>query len=900
MRSRNDNDVFAALWGRVVYDPLLPWLRSAQDDGTEPAWWVEDGRVVVEPPGWGGPAGPGHRPALDSGRSSSALAAAELAPLAARLIGRERESELLHEAVRAQRLVTLHGPPGLGKTRLAQHLVADLHPHFRNRIWVDLSGVTDPELVGMQVSVRLGVQQGGESFTRGDRHDNLPFTERLAEKLRDRDLLLVLDNCEHVLDECRALVVALLRRCPSVHVLCTSRVPLDLPDEVGYELEPLSVPSGAEPDVEDVLVASAVRLFLDRVHAVGEILPDHDLRTVAEICKHLEGVPYAIELGAAQVGKAPLTEILERLGSLRRSAERTADARQPVAEAAVAWSYHLLPEAQQLVLRRLAVFRGAFTVDAAVEIGAGDGITEAEAKEALEALLAARLLVKDPYDSTPRFSLLETTRAYAAAQLRRSDDELRVHARLQVRYLRVAEEMEPQLRMADQVELLDHLEGDLANLRAALLFDDAEGALRSLRTICALDRFWITRGLLSEGRVHLDRALAVAVDRTDWRAKGLAVASKLANLSGQFDTARRLAQEASRLAQDLGVPAARALALQQLGIEAHQRGRLMEADLLCRASLRLCREFDDWGGLVMSLNRLGGIAESQGDFSRARSLYEEARDACRASGDVTGLAWSLHWLGRLSVHQGRGGEAKELLEESLLLARRLGYRQQIVLALIGMGTSAYLSGDWTVAETHFLEALAAAASLQDRTSAVVCSAALAELALVRGDLEAANWTLRAHKVDDSQLAGTARAALLASAAHLARASGDHDRSEQLHRRALEWWLQVREYLKVPDHLEELALIAFDRGQMTRAAILLAAAERYRRRMHTPVPPVRGAAVERAADLLCGGEAWERGARLDDEAVFAFALSGNGLTYSGSKETEQLASAVAESSTSWWA
>lgn len=859
MGGRKDNRAFTAMWRRIMSDPLLPRLQTAYARNDVPSWRVRDGRIVVDPPA---------DPALGREPASS-----ELPIPPNELIGRKRECARVQREVLQARLVTLTGLAGVGKTRVALQVANDLDKAFPGgAVWVDLAGTADPEMVIAEVSARLGVQQGSAVFTPGEHQEERLFVQRLADKLRDRSLLLVLDNCEPVLAGCRELIEA-LRSCAEVRILCTSREAIGSEDECVLVLDPLPVPSSHELGVQEALSWDAVALFLERANPEGAWpLRDADVPVVVQICQRLEGVPYAIELAAAKVGVVPLEEILDRLHHLRPTGD-------PPSQATIGWSYHLLSPLQQLLLRRLSVFRGGFGLDAAGLVCAGHGLTRPEVRATLNALLDTSLVFREPYHTPARLGLLETTREYAMSQLATSNEVAHLRASHRAWVRRLTESMEPRLQGPAQVEALDEMELELDNIRAALESSDREGAADRLRIACALQRFWMIRGLLSEGRVHLSRALAAVAEDSREYAWGASVASKLANYDGDLDAARRYAEEGLRGCRAAHDRSGEALALLQLGIEAHQRGRLAEAEMLCVRSLAISRERSNAPAAVLSLYRLGGIAESLGDFERAGAAYEEALATSRSLDDTFGIALSVYWLGRLSAHQGRFGEAKELLEEGLLLSKRLGCRQLTVLNLIGIGTAAYLRGDWALAETHLLEGFQMAHNLEDRTSLLVCVAGLADVELAQGKRDAAARWLAGHEPHDALLGPLARASLLGSQARLAQASGDTGEAVTLHRAALALWHRLRELRHLPEHIEELALIALAGDDRARAATLLAAAHAYRKTLGFPVPHVQRTAVDHARERLRGpGEppeirsAWNAGAAMTVQEALACALS----------------------------
>ena len=640
------------------------------------------------------------------------------------------------------RLLTLTGPGGIGKTRLALRVAAELAAVSTTEVrFVALDALDDPALVAGTVARAFAVRDTGER----------PIPDVVAAAIGDRSLLLVLDNTEH-LPGVGALAALLTDRCPGLRILATGRVPLRLPGERVVRVPPLPLPDlGALPDPEALAANPTVALFRLRARAVNPTfaLTADNAAAVAHLCVRLDGVPLAIELAAARCGMLAPAALLARLDGrlgLLTGGPRDAPPRQRALRDTVAWSYRLLAPEVQTLFRRLAVFGSGFTAEAAEAIageggtgGRGDGQTDGvlPVSIGIAALLDHGLLDEAAgFGTEParrRYRMPETIRAYALERLKATGEEAerrRCHADWGVAF---AERCEPELVGPDQQAWLDCLEGSRDNLRAAFSWLIANGEAESaLRLAGALWRFWAVRGPLTEGQGWLERALALADARgvvsPDARAKVLHHLGNTAFDLGDFPRAR--AHYASGLAirrwqQDRrGV----ASALNGLGLVALMTGALDEARRRHEESLALRRSLSDRPGEALALSNLGDVADAAGDHATAAALHARALAIREAAGDIGHVASSTHNLGAAAFGRGDDADARRRYARALALFEIVGDRAGIAHAKHGLARVAARAGRPRTAAAWEREALALRWAAGDRLGVAECLEGLAALA----------------------------------------------------------------------------------------------------------------------------------------------------------------------------
>jgi predicted ATPase/class 3 adenylate cyclase len=646
-------------------------------------------------------------------------------------IGREREIAEVRGLLSKARLLTLTGPGGAGKTRLALQVAADVLEEFKDGVWlVELAPVADPDLVAQTVASVVKVRE----------QPGRPILDTLRDNLQPKSMLLVLDNCEHLVAACARLADTLLRTCPNLRILATSREALGIAGETSWRVPPLALPDPDHlPALERLTAYAAVRLFIDRAVAV---LPTFTVTNdnapwIAQVCHRLDGIPLAVELAAVRVKGLSVEQIAARLDDRFRiltGGSRTGLPHHQTLRAAIDWSHDLLSDPERVVFRRLAVFAAGSTLEAAEAVCGGDGTDEAEVLDLLLRLVDKSLLMAEEQDGKARYRLLETVHQYAQDRLQESGEVEAVRRRHRDWYMGLAERAEPRLVGGEQAEWFNRLEVEHANLRSALTWSVASGGTEeALRFVGTLWRFWAVRGYFEEGRGWLEAALKGSSDASPaFRAKALNAAGYLALSRGDHRTARSLLEDSLMIQRQLGQQAGVAIALSNLGAVAIQQGDHAAARSLLEEALTIRRQLGDKVDIAVSLNELGGAAVQQNDYTAARSLLEESLTIRRQLGDKAGIAVSLNNLGMVAIQQGDYAVARSLLEESLLLCREVGDRWLNAAALGTMGDLTIAQGELGVARSRYKESLAIYRQLEDKRGIASCLEGLATVAGLEG------------------------------------------------------------------------------------------------------------------------------------------------------------------------
>lgn len=643
-------------------------------------------------------------------------------------IGRAREVARIRDLMLRSdvRLVTLTGPGGTGKSRLGLRVATELLHSLRDgAFYVPLAAVSDPALVVSTIAQTFGVRES----------PGLPPLQALIDELRDQELLLLLDNFEQVLPAARQLA-ELMAQCPHLKVLVTSREILRLSAERDVPIPPLGLPERDPlPPLAELGEYEAIRLFAERAQASSPDfeLSDHNAQLVAEICLRLDGLPLAIELAAARVrNMAPsglLTQLEHRLTVLTEGPVDLPERQQTLRDA-IAWSYDLLGPDEQKLCRRLAVFVGGCTPDAAAAVCDAQADFEADFEKIATSLVDKSLLRREGGRGTGpaqvlalaeqeqvRLSMLETIREYALEQLTASGEEPPVRRFHQTWCVDLCEELEPRIRTQDVKECLDLLEREHGNLRSALgwsLADGGDGAAAALRLGASLWLFWYQHGHLSEGRRWLEDALSAGREASlSLRARALLGAAELARHQHEMERAIELAEEGLAIYRELGEKSGIARALGQLGVMAQFQEKLDRAWDLLEESLKLSREVGDSERTGYALASLGTTAHLREDYDLAKQLYEESLRFSRERGEKGSIATLLMNLGEVAELQGDPSRAASLYRESLSLYHELQIKPAIAYCLENLAELAAKQAHFE----HSAQLFAAAEALREAVGA---------------------------------------------------------------------------------------------------------------------------------------------------------------------------------------
>jgi predicted ATPase/DNA-binding SARP family transcriptional activator len=626
------------------------------------------------------------------------------------------------------RLLTLIGAGGSGKTRLAIQAATDLIDRYADGVWwVELAALSDGGLVGRAVAKTLGVHEVPDQSV----------SQTVADYLADKHLLVVLDNCEHVIEPCAQIAAELLARCPGLQILATSREPLNIAGENLWQVPAFAAPDPAQLALVDLLLQyESLRLFVERAAAVqpGFALTPENARAVAEICQRLDGIPLAIELAAARVKvltveqiAAYLTGALGARFALLTQGSRAAMPRHQTLRATVDWSYALLDEAERTLFRQVAVFHGGFTLDALAQIvdfeGAGarplprrSPSNAPPVLDLLTQLVDKSLVMVEPQPGQNRYRMLETLREYALEQSPDGDEMKRVQRRHAEYFLHLAQQAAPNLSSSQQHSWLGRLEIEHPNLRAALdyLIADADGD-RALRLATALHRFWDYRGYVGEGREWLRKALAIRETAAlEAPARALHAAGWLAYRQGDLGQARQLLDEGLFLFEQAEDEYGIVDILQLLSIIDMDQGDYTAAQQRLEQGLNLARALNYESGIALYLDRLGSLAWDHDRFADAGAFHGESRRINQLLGEDLNVAFQSLAIGDAERMLGNLDAARAYYDECLQIAQTLGHKGLTGAVLKSMGMLAFKQEDYGRARQYGEDALRIFRELGDR------------------------------------------------------------------------------------------------------------------------------------------------------------------------------------------
>ena len=648
---------------------------------------------------WGETPSPRAREALEAAFAESQPRKHNLPEQLTSFIGREKEIEEVGELLAKTRLLTLTGSGGCGKTRLSLQVASRVLDQYRDGVWfVEFAALTDQGLVPNTVAAALGLsEQPGKAID-----------QTLVDYLKPKQLLLVLDNCEHLLLACAQLAEAVLRHCPSVVVLANSREGLAIGGELVYRVPSLSLPNPKEPQTPVSLSHfESVQLFVERAVQVQRAfaVTAQNAQALASVCQRLDGIPLAIELAAARLRSLSVEEIngkLDQRFRLLTGGSRTALPRQQTLRSLIDWSYDLLNEPEQALLCRLAVFSGGWTLESAEVVCAGGVVLEGELLDLLTSICDKNLVVAEQKDRVTRYRFLETVRQYARDRALESGEVEWWRDRHLAHFLSLAEEAEPHVSGLEQQAWMNRLEAEHDNLRAALEWSSSAtgNSEAGLKLAGALWYFWSLRGHAREGRNWLAATLAAGIERqsASVRAKALHAAGCLALVDANTSSVWDLGQESLTIRRELGEWEGVANTLDLLGHVMCSRGDFQASLSFYHESLSIQRELGNQKKVGVALLSLSMLAFAQGDHAHARVLAEESLAIFRQHGSPpTTIAGALRWLGRIAFQQRDYAFAAALAEEGLRLSRELGHQREIAYSLDLLGLLAEHESDYPTA-----------------------------------------------------------------------------------------------------------------------------------------------------------------------------------------------------------
>ncbi len=745
-------------------------------------------------------------------------------------IGRENEIVEIKQDLKVHRLVTLTGPGGTGKTRLSLQVAADLLDQFHHGVWfIELAPLTDPDLIPQTILSAMGItEQSGKPL------------EVLREYLRQKKSLIVLDNCEHLLEASSKVAHAILSVAPDLKVLASSREALGVPGEMSYPVPSLALPDIKNlPVIEQLSQYEAVRLFIDRAVLVARrfSVDASNAPFIAQICHRLDGIPLAIELAAARVQMLSVDQIsagLDDRFQLLTGGARTLLPRQQTLRALIDWSYDLLSENERLFFRRLSIFAGGWTREAAEEICSGvgqDDILPYDVLDLLSQLVNKSLVVviaEHSQSGETRYRMLETIRQYAHDRLSEAGGSETVRQRHLAYFVKLTAQAESELYRSNQVFWLNKLDADLDNLRTALewaLTTEIESGLRIVAG--PIYRFWLFRSTYHE----LGNWLAQLLGRYDrsnpLHVRALAIRSQCVGNEGNFNEAHRLAEKSLQMARSLGDNQSEAFSLSILGGFTLLQGKLGEAIPLLEQSLAIHRALGDKIGQASTIDWL---SINNSDLARAASYAREGLALCREMGDLAGVASILTTLARLTYSQGDFSSPAPWLEEVLALSRQLGDQVRETEALITYGALAYWQKNYPQARAYYEEGISLGEKIGYYYQNLWAHIYMAYAILRQGDIPTAR------ELFQEGIRGMQKADLL---------------------------------IGLVFAVEGLASLYVHEAQLERAVRLFAWTEAMRENMGDPRPPVEKASIERDLAVIHS--------KLDDAEFADFTAEGRTMT-----------------------
>jgi predicted ATPase/uncharacterized protein HemY len=741
-------------------------------------------------------------------------------------IGREEEVRVIGGLLNKENvhLVTLTGPGGVGKTRLAIRAASSQNGKFEDGIWmVDLAPLSDSDLVAQSIANTFGVRE----------EKGRELGQTLLDYLQEKNLLLILDNCEHIIAGVAGIADTLIRNAQSLCILATSREPLNITGEMLFTVHPLTTPVLQDKlTLEGLMQCEAVRLFIGRAQLVDAkfILSSQNMLAVAQLCSRLDGIPLAIELAAARVRALSVEEIAARLDDRFNIlvGNRTTLPRQQTLKALFDWSYALLQENERSLLQRLSIFAGGWTLEAAEEVCSGGSIERFEMLDLLSQLVDKSMVIADIGNRRQRYRFLETIRQFSREYLAESEDANSTIQKHSKYYSALAINSALELWGPTQEIRLSQMVAEHDNLLQALEWlshsQDQQGLF--LEMAVSLWRFWDILGYFSEGRAWIQSALESNPNAPiSLRADGLGGLGNLVIQQGEYQQARSLHQQSLALFQELNDKSGIARELAILGEIAHYRGDYDQAVDLLNDSLALMYEIGDNDGIANSIGHLGMIARDRGKYEFAKDLLEESLKLCRKSEDKSMIAEALNNLGLNVYYLCQYTQARDLFDEAVNIYRELNDTCGISDTLQLLGNVAKDQGNYRNANQLYEECLELKQSIGDRRGIAQATSSLAEVALFQGKYQHA-VELAEQGLTLFQNLGVKRGIVysIGVQTYIAHFQGDYTRARILADKCLALASEISAPRPTAYAKDALGLVAYIQGNYTQAFDLFCEAQ----------------------------------------------------------------------------
>ncbi|MDQ3022248.1 MAG: tetratricopeptide repeat protein [Bacteroidota bacterium] len=731
-------------------------------------------------------------------------------------IGREEEMMQVKKLIKQTHLLTLTGSGGSGKTRLALQVAAGVIDDFANGVWfVHLASIFDPALLPQAIMKVFGLKE----------EPKRSLEDTLCDYLKDKEILIILDNCEHLIEQCAKLTEKLLCTSPKLKIIATSREALRCSGEQTYRVLSLDTPNPKDKiSPEKLSQYEAVRLFIERAMSVDSTfhVNNNNAHALAHICYQLDGIPLAIELAAARTKVLSVEKICERLNdrfNLLIGGKRTALPRQQTLKALVDWSYDLLTEKEKILWRRLTVFAGGWTIEAAEEVCFDEKIKKEDVLELLNQLTEKSIIIFER--EKERYRVLETLKQYGEEKLREANEEEEILSKHLHYFVEISETAEPKLNGSEIQIWLEKLEADHINLRSAIEWSIRDGNKEEgSRLAEALGYFWIIRGHYSTGRRLLESILdkAQGVSR-NLLAKLLNRLGSIVMNLGEYEQAQKYYEESLSLRREMEDKRGIAVSLNSLGGVAFHQGNYEQAQRLYEESLALSREVGEERGIATSLNGLGIVALDRGNYEQAQKFYEESLTISFKREGKRGITDSvpLNNLGDIAYNWGNYEQAQKLYEEGLALSWEIGEKGGIAHSLNNLGNVALDKGDYEQAQKLYEESLALTREMGEKRGIAHSLNNLGNVALDKGNYE------QAEKFFEEGLALTREmgekrgiAASLSNLGNVARNQENYGQAQKFYEESLTLRFEMEDKTGIAESLKGLGNVAHNQRNYEQA------------------------------------------------------------------------------------